>query len=161
MTSVHNMTPGERAEHGVYIADDSYRTLKGIAGRLADKYPPDWFERNGKELHLHVLGGLSALAVGLSFTAIGWWAWLLPVFGASIITCKIPFRLWGRMPGIPRWAHSAARLDDSDVVLIEQVVACLKPVQLASVTPFLPANTGDRFWEIMWRAEGFKSGHAV
>jgi hypothetical protein len=161
MTKVHNMTPEERAQHGVYISADDYQTLRGIAARLANKYPPDWFERNGKELRLHVLGALTVLAVGLSFSALGLWSWLLPVFGATIITCDIPSRVWGRMPGVPRWAHRAARLDASDVVLVERVVASLKPVQRASVAPFLPTHTGDRFWEIMWRAEVFKLGYTA
>lgn len=158
---VHNMTPVERAHHGVYINADSYRTLKGIAARLANKYPPDCFERNGKKLHLHVLGAFTVVAVGLSFTALGLWAWLLPIFGATLVSVVLPRRLWGRTPDVPRWAHCAALLDASDITLVDSVVASLKPVQRSSVSHFLPANTGDRFWEIMWRVEAFKSGHAV
>lgn len=161
MTEVHKMTSKERARHGVYINADDYRTLTGIAARLANKYPPDWFELHGKALHYFVLGALTVLAVELSSSSLGLWAWLLPIFVAPAITRGIPSLLWERWPGGPRWAHLAARLDASDVVLVEQVVASLKPCQRTSVASFLPAHTGDRFWEIMWRAEAFKDGHAV
>jgi hypothetical protein len=161
MTSVHNMTPEERARHGVYISAASYRTLKSIAARLSNTHPPDWFERNGKELQLHVLGALTSLTVGLSFSTLGLWAWLLPVFGTTIITSFISNRLWGRSLGVPRWAHREVLLDASDVQIVNSMVAGLKPVQRVAVSPLLPANTGDRFWEVMCHVEAFKSGHAT
>lgn len=117
-----------------------FLALDDVARRLAGKYPPDWLERNGRQLYAATLAASFVLAIVLGLAWGPWWGFLIPLLMPSLVLMILPRCLFGREAGRPRWAHPLAVLDRQDVELLRRIAA----------PPQGRALSGDHVFEI-WR----------
>lgn len=134
-------SPISRADHA---------RLHGVALRLAQKYPPDWLELRGAQVHGATLLGCLLLACLVALVWSSWWAYLVPVVLPPLISGVAPLCLLGREPGRPRWAHPKAVMDLDDVALIEEIVGRMDAPFREQFSTHCPADSGAKFFSI-WR----------
>lgn len=103
-----------------------YLALEDVARRLARRYPPDWLERQGQQVHAATLFASFALAIVLGLAWGPWWGFLLPIMLPLLVLVILPRSLFGREAGRPRWAHPLAVLERHEVELLER---CAAPAQ--------------------------------
>ncbi len=121
-----------------------FLVLEDVARRLACTYPPDWLERQGRQVYTAalVLSFLLGVLLGLAWGP--WWGFLLPLTMPGLGLIVLPRCLFGREAGRPRWAHRLAVLDRKDIELVGRIAGLEQE----------PAISGDRFFEI-WRNAQF------
>ena len=124
--------------------------LESVARRLAKKYPPDWLERQGRPLYLATLAGsfLTAVLLGLAWGP--WWGFLIPLFMPTCVLVVLPWLLFGRIAGRPRWAHRLATLDWQDAELVSRFFA---------PTPSRSPISGEAFFALWRRAHRAAAYH--
>lgn len=132
------------------ISRGDHARLHGVALRLAQKYPPDWLERRGAQVHGATLLGSVLLAWLLALMWSSWWAYLVPVVLPPLISGVAPLCLLGREPGRPRWAHPKALVDEQDVALISAIVDTIDESCREQFSKHCPADSGAKFFSI-WR----------
>lgn len=152
-------TAAERAILHSYISANDYERIKQIEDRLAKQFPADWLEREARSIGIYTLCLLTAVAIVLWFTSIGWLSVLLPVLGTPLLLKGLPMSLWRREIGTPRWVHPSVTLTPSEVAVVNDVVASLKPIQRNRVIELCPATSAVQFWEILLLVELFNEGH--
>ena len=122
------------------LSVQDFLALEDVARRLACKYPPDWLERNGRQVYGATLAASFALAIALELAWEPWWGFLVPLLLPPLVLVILPRCLLGRAAGRPRWAHRLAVLDCQDAELVGRIAAQAQG----------PALSGERFFEI-WR----------
>jgi hypothetical protein len=146
MPQAHTQTTAKAALH------EAMAELEGIAIRMSQKYPGDWYERMWSGPHLFY---------ATFFYGVGFWVWkesgslvlgmLGPVFW-QIISVVVPRMMLGRIAHAPRWAHAAAKLDAGDTHTVNKVVRAIGGRFMEAMHPLLPVMTGDRFWIVLKHA---------
>ncbi|NNG22314.1 hypothetical protein [Telluria aromaticivorans] len=122
-----------------------FLVLEDVARRLARTYPPDWLERQGRQVYTVALTVSFLLGMLLGLAWGPWWGFLIPLSMPGLVLVVLPRCLFGREAGRPRWAHRLAALDRKDVELVGRITG-LEPGQACS---------GDRFFEIWRHAQCF------
>jgi len=123
--------------------------LAKVCTQLAERYPPDWYERLWGGVHLQIIVAVilaSAWLFAEDYPGLVSLAPMLLAHGAFVL---LPALMWKRHPMTPRWAHPSARLSADERLWVAVIVQQHgNPMELRELG-LLPVNTGEQLWHVM------------
>lgn len=123
--------------------------LEQLCDSLAERYPPDWYEKLWNGIHLQLTVAVGLMSAWLFAADYPGLVALAPMVVGHGIAVLLPALLWERHAMTPRWAHPKARLTADEQLQVARLVQEQGMKERLRATGLLPVRTGDQFWRVM------------